>query len=893
MPSSGGACTTDFSRPREKLERNVDSRGGSESWALAERVCRLLDEDGCSELKALERTEIAADNTTVIRDLFQDLRHALRTLRRTPGFTAVVIATLGLGLGANAAIFSLVDALLLRPLPVREPRQLVAFADGLRSGRNIGLPLRGDGSLTLASHPLYQRLRTAEGLEGLAGQDSAVTPAMVARGGTPERALGRCVTANFFSVLGVAADRGRLFSKADEAGDLVVVLGHGYWRRRFGGDPQVVGGRLTINGAPYSVVGIAAPGFTGAEVGAATDFWVPLGLQPRLTGEPSMLGDRQFWWMHLLGRLRPGTNRAVVEASANALLRQFLAEDPRLLASAGSRPVRIAVLPAATGLSAPRASLRGPLAALMAGVGLLLLIVCLNLGHLLLARAHSRQREMRIRAALGATRGRLLRQPLAEAVILALAGAAAGLGVARWLGEALIGLAGSGAGGGGGPAPLTLELALDERTLLSAGVSAVGVAIALGLLPAWQAARAALSPLATSAAVIGAARRALLVSQVAISLVLVVAAALLGGSLTRLRAVRTGFDARQVLLVDTDTQILGRSEQEALAVCDELLRRIRALPGVSDASMSHPWPLIAGATRWGIDFPGTTIKPVGVDVFLVTPHYFDTLGMRLVRGRPLVAGDGRGARRVAVVNEAMVGKAYPGSPGVARHFRMMETDHDIEVVGVVADVRVHGPREEPRPAIYLPAPQSTGIPGGIPFLRSLEVRASGDPALLAAAVRRVVREVEPALPVVSVRTMTSQIDRNLVQERLLATLAGAFGLAALLLVALGLYGVITQWSAQRTREIAIRMALGARAAGVRWLVLRQAFLLVAAGLAVGLPGAVAASRLVRGLLFGIDPLDPATLVAAALLMLAVAALAASLPARRAARIPPMSALRGE
>jgi predicted permease len=848
---------------------------------------------------------LGKEGITMVRDLLQDVRHGARRLLRSPASTAVVVTTLALGIGANAAIFTLINAVLLRPLPVREPGRLVLFTEGNRQGRNIGLPAGPDGSLVVYSHPLYQRLRGLGGLQGLAGQDSISTNSIVLRAsaaaeGLPERADGRCVTTNFFTVLGVDVQRGRTFGPEDKiapGANPVVILSDGYWRRRFAGDPAVLGQRLLINDTSYTVVGIAAAGFTGAEVGTATDFWVPLTMQAPLTREPPMLGDRKFWWMHLIGRLAPDGDRGTVEAAANVIVRQFLAEDPALKDAAARGRGRVTLLPGAVGMSALRQSFRQPLIVLMVAVGLLMVIVCLNLGHLLLARAMARQGDVAIRAALGASRGRLIRQMLVEGLLLASVGMLAGALLSHVLGQALIRLSATALGNGGATPPLALDVSFDRPVLAYIIILFFVVVGALGLLPAWQVSRPDLVQALgrSDSRIAGGSRRlisrVLLVLQVAFSIVLLTGAGVLVRTLDHLREVPTGFDARQVLLVNANVAMLGLRQEAALLFYDDLVRRTRALPGVRNASLSSSAVMSDGRMRWGIDFPGTAIKPLAVEVAVVTAGYFDTLGMRLAAGRGLAATDRAGARRVAVVNQAMARRAFGDGP-LGRTFRIMNTDNVIEVVGVLEDARIHNQREPPLPTIYLPPAQPPGIPGPSPTLGQLQVGAFGDPALLTGPVRRTIAEAKATLPVLSVRTARTQLEWSLGQERLLATLSTVFGLGALLLVAIGLYGVISQWASQRDREIAVRMALGATAGRVRWLVLRQALLMVLTGVVLGLPAAAGASRLLASLVFGIRPIDPASLLVAALAITAVALVAAHLPARRASRTAAMTVLRG-
>jgi predicted permease len=837
----------------------------------------------------------------LLTDLGQDLRYALRTLRRSPGSTALVALSLAVGIAANVTVFSLINALLLRPLPVREPERLALLSEGLGSGRVNSLPTR-NGRLRAFSYPIQERLRDDPSFEGLAAEDSWSDRALVARstpGAESTSDRGLAVTANYFSVLGLQPVHGRLFAAGDQTApgaDRVLVLGHHYWQRRFSGDPGVVGARLTINGKPYQVIGVVPPGFTGIHPGEAIDFWVPLTMQGELHREGPLLADRSTAWLHLIGRLRPGVSMSAAEAGLNVALGRHLTEIQPTLDQPDRqkierREVRIGLQPGGRGASFLRRDFREPLLVLQAGVALLLLIVALNVSHLLLARGISRQREMTIRIALGASRFRLARQLSTEGILLASVSVAAADLLSRWLIDGLLALAVD------GETARALAVGGDGRVWLFAAGLSVLTAVLVGLVPAVQSWRRDLqTDLRAGARAVTTTRRRLgrwlLISQMAVSLVLLVGAGLLWGTLRSLRQVDTGFRRDHLMLAELDFRFVDLTDQQKEGVYDELLRRVSALPGVASASLAiHE---ILDSDRWTttISFAGATspINP-GPHAFVVTPGYFDTVGMTIVRGREFGRGDRTGAGAVAIVNETLarlisdgdvLGKRFrfghPSSPAPA----------DIEVIGVVRDAKINSLREKPRPTVYCPLAQS--LDSGV---NNLQVRMLADSGNLPGQVRSVVATVHPALRIANVRTVDAAMDQSLRQERLLATLSSAFGLTAVFLVCLGLYGVIAQWAAQRTQEIGVRMALGATGRGVQWLVMRQAFLLVLAGVALGLPAAAAAARVIRGLLYGVAPFHPATLTAAVSSLLLVGAAAAYLPARRASRIDPMTALRSE
>ena len=839
--------------------------------------------------------------TRWVEQFQQDLRYGVRSLWQNIGFTTMVVLSLAAGIGSNAAIFSLINGLMLRPLPVREPEQLVLFS-GWGAGLLIGTPRTG--RLAAASVPLYEQLRDEnQSFDGLAAQDSAATGCVVTQTGVADErsqveARGRVVSANYFEVLGVQAFRGRTFVPDDQTApgaNPVVVLSHGYWQRRFGGNPAIVGEILRVNERPYTVVGITAPEFNGSRVGdAPTDLWVPITMQAEFMRAPSRLTERDQFWLLLIGRLKPGVSMASAEADVNLTLQRFLSEDPGLVSDVGRRQaIRISLDPGARGVSLMRDEFRAPLLALMAGVGLLLLIVAMNVSHLLLTRGISRQREMSIRNALGASRGRIVRQLFTEGVLLSLLGATAASLFSGWLSSALLSVVANGG------SAIALDLSADMRVLLFTASLALATALVVGLVPVWQTLGSDLGQAlrATSRSVTGdrsrrLVSRVLLASQVAFSLVLLLCAGLLVGSLSRLQNVGKGFDSERALLVDINPRMAGVDEERALVLYDDLLGAVTALPGVRSASLSQLALLSGGGrsqNRETISLIGTTqpMNQATVQIVIMTPGYFDAVGMKMVAGRAIVREDRRTSPNVAVVNQTLASRLFGGDvSAVGKRFRDWDNE-DVEVVGVVGDAKVNGFRRDPEPTLYRPVAQDAT------FLNSLTVRASGDPEWLADQVRRVVRGVSPGLSVANVRTLRSQVEGSLRQERLLAILSGTFGIAALLLVCLGLYGVMSQWAAQRTREVGVRLALGATEADVRWMVLREAFAIVSAGMMVGIPAALATSRSLRGLLYGLNPTDPATLITAMTALFGVATIAAYVPAHRASRVDPTIALRGD
>jgi predicted permease len=825
----------------------------------------------------------------VLQELAQDLRHGVRTMTRRPGFAALVVVTLAVGLGTNAAIFSLVNTVLLRPVSVPESDRLVLFGQGRFRGGDQPL----EGLVGTVSHELFQRLATeSQGVVDVAAQDAGRTSAVVSWRGPPDEnesnhAMRVWVSGNYFRVLRLPAFLGRTLEPADDrpGAPPVLVISHRYWTRRHGADPAIVGARVTVNGRAHTVVGVMPPGFDGLDMQYQIHVWMPIqAMQSDFLSERAKLIDRrEMRWLVPIGRLAPGVSRVEAEARANVILQSYLADDPRLSALPDQRrATRFRLDPGAEGLSGFRDSFRDPLVVLMVGAALLFLIVCLNVSHLLLAKAATRQREMSVRAAMGASRGRLARQLLAEGALLALLGAGAGLALVGVLNDSLVSLASSSS------RFKLVEAGVDGRVVLFTLALAAIAAALLGLVPLRQAGRQDLqASLRAAAPGSGGGQRlgsqVLLASQVAFSLVLLVGAGLLAGSLRQLRHMERGFEQEKVLMMFVSTEFSGLEPRDTQALQDEILRQVRAVPGVVEASLNFAASPTGGGPSHDVVLPDGSTRRIGLGA--VTPGYFDTYGLRLVAGRLFTRSDGPSSPLVVIVNEAMARQLWNDPRAVGRTLRRQKDGQTLEVVGVLADTRtVHGLVAS---AAYVPAAQTDN------YVASLEVRTSVDPGLVAEPIRRIARAANPNLPVRNVRTGEVERDRALWRERILALLSTGFGLAALFLVCVGLYGVIAQWASQRTREIGVRMALGATRGGVRWLVLRQAFKLVLAGALVGLPAAVAAARLLEGTVVGLTALDPIVLAGATLLLFAVAAAAAYLPARRASRIQPMNALRSD
>jgi predicted permease len=820
-----------------------------------------------------------------------DLRLALRTLARNPGFAAVTVLSLALGIGANTAIFSVVDAVVLKMLPVRDPERLVTVASAHPRGVSFGF-----------SHPLYVDLRDggAKQVELIA---SATTALSLAAGGQTDRALGEIVSGNYFPVLGVRPALGRLLGPEDDrnpGGHPVAVLSHGLWRRRFGGDPSVVGAVISLNARAFTVVGVAAANFTGVRVGMAPEIWAPMAMQVELMPGWKALGDRRRSWLELLGRLRPGVTLPQAQAALGPAFQQAMEQWGRSL-SPGVPPAalrslaeqRLLLQDGAQGRSFLRQFAARPLLVLMAVAGFVLLIACANVANLLLARAAGRSREIAVRLALGASRGRLVRQLLAESLLLSLAGGLAGLLVALPAGSLLLSLLPQ------GPEPVVLDVRTDWRAIAFTFAVSILTAVLFGLAPAFESTRAALVPALKEEAGMAARsgrlmlRKALVAGQVALSLLLLAGAGLFLRTLWNLRELDPGFRREQVLLATLDPSLGGYDDAQASSFYRQLLDRVSGLPGVRAAALARTAVLSGMGMRRTMSVAGYQPQPgedMNMNINFISPGYFRALGIALPAGRDFDARDREGAPRVAIVNETLARRFWPRKDPIGQRLQTGLPGNfvDIEVVGVARDSKYRTLREQTPATVYVPFVQEARI-GEM----TLHVRSAGDPLSLAAAVRGAVGEMARHLPVFQVRTLEDQTDAALAQERMTATLTGFFAALALLLAAVGLYGVIAYVVAGRRREIGIRMALGAGRWSVVALVLRESLLMVGIGLAIGLALSAWAIRLVASQLYGVGPADPLTLAAGVGLLAVAALLAAFLPARRAAAVDPVRALRYE
>jgi len=821
--------------------------------------------------------------------LWQDIRYGLRMLARSSGFTIVVVLILAVGIGANTAIFSFVDDLLLRPLPVERPHELVT----------VVTPMDHGGVNTGFNYPLYVDYRDQSRVfAGLIAYSNLTVSLRL--GDAAEQVNAMIVSGNYFSVLGVNAALGRTFLPEEDrtpATHPVAVVSHRFWWRRFGADPSVVGKEVRLNGHPFTIIGVTPSEFYGTIVGFRPDLYVPMMTQPWvmpvLDPRHNPLQSRTFVWLNLLGRLKPGVSREQAQAAMRVLAAQIekvapMNTDPNVLLQDGSR-----------GHGHGVKELRLPLVLLMAMVGLVLLVACANIANLLLARAMARQKEIVVRLAVGASRGRVIRQLLSESLLLAVIGGGCGLLVAIWVSHALVTAV---------PVnfPVHLEPSLDARVLLFALVVSLATGVVFGLAPAWQASRPDLVPaLKEGAVVIEVLRRRwnlrnlLVIGQVALSLMVLVCAGLCGRSLGKLQAIELGFEPTRVLVVSVDVGLANYDDARGRRFFADLSERVATLPGVEAVSLTEFLPLGGRGGKHGVVRienyeipPGQTVN---WNFSIVSPDYFRTLRMPLLRGRDFTEQDAREAPKVIIINEALAQRYWPNQDPVGKRVWLYTSDKDArdqnmrEVVGVVKDGKFRELREAQRFMMYWPLAQS-------PFSVSesyLLVRTTGDPKALLSAVREVVRSLDPDLPVLDIFPLAEQKSRLLAPQRMVAVLLGAFGLLGLLLAAAGIYGVMAYAVSQRTREIGIRMALGAETCDVLGLVLRHALLLVLIGVAIGSAAALVFARLLRSFLYEVSPGDPVSFIGTATALSAVALLASYIPARRAAKVDPMVALRYE
>ena len=819
---------------------------------------------------------------TALEQLLQDVRYAWRMLRNHPGFSAAAILSLALGIGANTAIFSLIDALLLRSLPVRNPGQLVQLylVEQGRAVNSFGYPSIG---------ALAARTDVFSGLCGFTAAAFNLTGS-----DTPERVSGAWVTGGYYRTLGVEALAGRVLTPDDDrpGRPLVAVIAYDYWASRFGRDFAIVGSNLQIEGQPVRIVGVSQRGFSGANVGEEANVTLPLAALAQLYPERAPNLESGSQWLRVLARPLPGVSLAQAKARLAVIWPQIavIATTPRM--NARRRDViqasTIDLIPGGAGFSYLRAQFRRPLMVLMGVTGLVLLIACANFANLLLVRGAARSKEIALRFAIGAARGRIVRQLLAESLMLSLIGTVMGMALAGLGSRLLVVLLSSGRRD-----RILLDLHPDTTVLLFTSGIALVTGILFGLAPALRATAVGPGPaLKADGGSRGSGRSRLLapvvVLQVALSLVLLIGAGLFAGTLRNLQNVDPGFRHEGVLLVNLDGRRAGYQGVRLATFYQDLLQRFARLHGVESASLSGNTPLSGGTWTDPVTINGQATASVHFNN--VAPRFFETLGTSLLSGRDFSERDGPDSPAVAIVNQTFVQRYLPDGSPLGRQFSKAGGKGTIEIVGVVGNTVAQSLREPPPPAIYLPFFQD---PSMIAFA-SFEIRAGGSLTQTAALVRE---QLSAALPrtatQVQIQGLTEQVERTLIQERLLAALGTSFGALALILAAVGLYGLLTYTVSRSTGEIGIRMALGAQRGEVLWTVFQRALRLLVWGLALGVPAAWAGSRLIASMLFGLTATDPLVVAGACALLGATALAAASVPARRASRVDPMVALRYE
>jgi putative ABC transport system permease protein len=842
------------------------------------------------------REEIYLMNTVGVLDaLGQDLRYGARVLRLNPGFAAVAILSLALGVGANTAIFELLNAVRLRTLPVADPSRLVDVRMVDRK-HAVG---RFTGRYPQLTNPLWDRIRDrAQGFSGLAAWGP--TRFDLADGGESRYAEGLWVSGGFFETLGVRPAAGRLFAAGDDVPGCAspgVVVSHAFWQRELGGDAEVVGRTLHLDGHSFPIVGVSAPGFFGAEVGRSFDVAVPLCAQPIVVGADASALDKPDWWfLTAIGRLAPGWTISRATAHLAQISPGILQETvpPRYSPEIAKNYLAfsLAAFPGGTGVSRLRRDYEKPLWILLAMTALVLLIACANLANLMLARASAREREIAVRLAIGASRGRIVRQLMAESLLLAAAGAAAGALMARWLSASLIAFLSTDAN------RLFMDLRPDWRVLAFTTALAVLTCILFGLAPAVRATHiapgAAMKSGGRGVTASGerfGLRRGLVVVQMALSLVLVTGALLFVATLRNLMNLDPGFRPDDVLVVSVDMRRAGVPQERLIPVKQDILDSLRQLPGVTSAAQVDILPVSGSGWNQTILVDGVAQKPFS-NFNRVSPGYFKTLATPLLRGRDLDERDTGTSAPVALVNETFVRTFLAERDPLRETFQIEEGQGlprpHYQIVGVVKDTKYTDLREDFKPIAYLAAGQETEPD---PYLSAV-VRSTGNPAALIPAVTRTVAGVHPLIAL-EFDTMSSQVRRTLQSEALMAALTGSFGILAGVIAAIGLYGVMSYLVARRRNEIGIRMALGANRRDVVKMVMRESMLLLGAGLAVGGLMALAAARATSALLYGLTPADPLTLLKAGAALIVVAAAASYIPAGRAARIDPCIALRDD
>jgi len=853
-----------------------------------------IPEDEARRLARLRlgNTETIVENVrdgeflTTVESCVRDVVLGLRSLWKSPVFSITAILTLAVGIGANTAIFSLLYEVLMSALPVRDPQSLVMLTNPGASGMTIGGKRGEREELTWGE---FRQLRELpEVFSSLMACQIEFEPVPVrVEGREVEEAQIQLVSAEYFSTLGVAAYLGRTLSVDDDPTAPQVVISYDYWQRRFGGRPDVAGTAITIRQRIFTVIGVTPPSFFGESVGKRPEVWAPLTLQAAVLPGREWLHDKpggdKVMWLHVFGRLKSGVSMETAQAAANLRFQQELA----VFYGSAERASRqwLKLRPAANGASSIRGQIAQPLTMLLAASGLVLLIACANLGNLLLTRTTTRTREIAVRLALGASRARLIRQLMTENMVIAFLGGMGSLAVGWMLRAGLLTLI---------PENVHVPVTQDVRVLGFAFALTLATGLILGLLPVLRTMKLnATSGLKeqgrglTASAAWVRAGRLVVAGQVALSLPLLIGAGLLVRTFQNLQHADVGYGKEQLLVVRADVQMGGYEEQRRLPLFRRLLERVRGVQGVRAASYSKSGVFLSSRSTGHVEVEGFGQKGDG-GVWSVWDHvgpdYFSTLGVPLLAGREIHEGDREASSKVCVINEAFANRYFAGRNPLGMHVDRYE------IVGVSRNSRSRSVREELEPKFYVPATQPTDVP---PRFVTFVVRATGEPSRVLASVRQAILSEDANLPITAASTVTELMDRQMVQDRLLARLSVAFGIVALLLAAIGLYGVLSYGVARRKNEIGIRKALGAQHSAVMWMVLRETGLLLLCGLTAGALISAAGAQVIASRLYGLAPTDPVAIGAAIGVLAAVAILAAWFPAYRASRVDPLVALRYE
>ena len=837
--------------------------------------------------------------------LFQDIRFGLRQLRNSVGFTSVAVLTLALGIGANTAIFSLLNAMLLRSLPVEEPQQLVLFGKGTWRGSIGSLPNR---SWQLFSYPFFREFRQKnQAYSDVAAVSSILfaTHGRVAGGTNLEKIDAELVSGSFFRTLGVRPLLGRVLTDSDDqiiGGHPVAVASYSWWQKRFGKRPDAVGKPVTIGGTIYTVIGVAPSEFFGVSVGQAPDVWIPLAMEKEISPGWNGLEKNLFQSLHIVGRRKSEVGIEQANANTNLLFKQMLHEyvgpQPSQQQLNDIEHAQIALTPAATGLSELREQFSSPLKILMAVVGLVLLVACANVANLLLARATARRREIAVRMSIGAARWRVIRQLLVESALLGISGGVLGACFAWWAMHLLLTMVST----SGDLVPL--HVSLDLTVLWFTTLVGILTVLLFGTVPSFYATRLELAPSlkegrgTTSGRSTNLLARGLVISQIAVSLVLLVGAGLFLRSLVNLTNLDTGFNKRNVLMTSADVTGARYQEDARLeSMMQQVEDRVSALPGMHGASFA--FSVFGGGWTNIVRVPGRPTNEHDAEVFhnIVGPRYLEAMGMPIVLGRGLRPQDSSASKRVAVINETMAREYFSGESPLGRTFTINGEGlggdahqaewQNIEVVGVVKDAKYVQLDEKPTAAAFYPHAQHVG------YLYNFVARYNGDSQVASRAIAKTINSIDPNLPLDDFSTMAQIVDDSVLNHRVVGQLCAFFGLLAVLLACIGLYGLMSYGVTRRTNEFGVRLALGANRRNVTWLVLRETLSLVLLGLAIGISAVSVVTRFVASFLFDLKPYDAVSLGSAIFVMTAVALLAGYLPARRAARVDPMVALRYE